>query len=315
MMLVSGNGGRGRLCQGCHSAREGILVLAQAVGEMGAVNGAAAPVVRQPGDYHVHTSYSDGSGSVEECVERALALSLPEIGIADHLSGGQPTPWNWACMPVARLDDYVREVREAATRHRDVTVLLGVEADYVAEHEAEIAEILSAYPFQYVVGAVHMLDGFVFDNPATRDDPRWSDPDALFAANYRAIRGAAEFGRFDVIAHLDYIGLWGHKAGPGVNAELDAALDAMAAHGCAIELNTDRISDPAGVMYPSVAILRRAYARGIRLVISSDAHHPEHVGRLWDEGLATAREAGYCETLRLSDKALVPLPGDSDSQV
>ena len=283
-------------------------IWAQAVREVGGVNGAAAPVVRQPGDYHVHTSYSDGSGSVEECVERAVALGLREIGIADHLSGGQPTPWNWASMPVARLDDYVREVREAAARHRDITVLLGVEADYVAVHEAEITEILSAYPFQYVVGAVHMLDGFVFDNPATRDDPRWSDPDALFSANYRAIRAAAEFGHFDIIAHLDYIGLWGHRGGPGVDREIDAALRAMAASGCAIELNTDRFSDPAGVMYPLPTTLRRARTLGVPLVISSDAHAAEHVGRIWDEAIALAREAGYRETLRVSDRAAVPLP-------
>jgi hypothetical protein len=44
------------------------------------------------------------------------------------------------------------------------------------------------------------------------------------------------------------------------------------------------------------------------LVISSDAHAAQHVGRLWDEGIATARDAGYRETLRLSDRTLVPLP-------
>jgi hypothetical protein len=85
---------------------------------------------------------------------------------------------------------------------------------------------------------------------ARRRDPRWSEPDALF------------------IAHIDYIGLWGHAAGPAVDAEIDAVLDAIAAAGSAVELNTDRISDPAGVMYPSVDILRRARGRGIPLVTS-----------------------------------------------
>jgi histidinol-phosphatase (PHP family) len=261
-----------------------------------------------PGDYHLHTTYSDGSGSIEECVARALALGLPEIGIADHLSGVEHTEWDAASMPFERLDDYVEEVRAAASRHDDIRVLLGVEADYVTEHEAELAELLSAYPFDYVVGGVHVLDGFDFDDPAKRDDARWSDHDALFRANYRAVRRAAEFGRFAFIAHLDYVGLWGHKPGPGVGAEIDAALDAMAASGTAIELNTDRVSDPAGVMYPSLDILCRARQRGIPLVVSSDAHDAEHVGRLWDEAMEQAREAGYREALRISDRTLVPLP-------
>jgi len=81
----------------------------------------------------------------------------------------------------------------------------------------------------------------------------------------------------------------------------------MTAAGCAIEQNTDRISAPAGVMSPSVDILRRARERGTPLVISSDAHEAQHVGRLWDESMAPARDAGYRESLRLSDRALVPL--------
>jgi len=267
------------------------------------------PSPAQPGDYHVHTTYSDGSGNVEECVQRAVVLGLPEIGIADHLSGVEHTAWDAASISFDRLEDYVDEVLALASRHDDIKVLLGVEADYATQHEDGFAELLAAYPFDYVIGGVHVLGGFDFDDPAKRGDSRWSDPDALFVAYYEAVRRAAESGRFSFIAHLDYIGLWGHKAGPGVDARIDAALDAIAASGTAIELNTDRVSDPAGVMYPSPDTLRRACRRGIPLVVSSDAHAAEHVGRLWDEAISMARQAGYRATLRLSDGALVPLPG------
>jgi histidinol-phosphatase (PHP family) len=261
-----------------------------------------------PGDYHVHTTYSDGEAGIAECVARAVALGLPEIGIADHLAGVEATPWDSATIPHARLDDYVDEVREAAARHSDITVLLGVEADYVAGHETELAAVLAAHPFQYVIGGIHVVDGFAFDDPDTRHDARWSDPDALFSAYYRAARGAAESGRFDIIAHLDYIGLWGHRAGPAIEREIDAALEAMAAAGCAVELNTDRFSDPAAMMYPAPETLRRARLLGIPLVISSDAHVAEDVGRAWHEAIALAGTAGYRETLRISDRTAVPLP-------
>ena len=188
-------------------------------------------------------------------------------------------------------------------------MLVGLEAEYVAGQEAELAELLSAWPFEVVVLGVHSVDGFVFDDPSLRADPRWDDPDALLAAYYRTVRQAAEWGRFDILAHMDYISLWGHRPGPAVLPEIEAALDALAASGAALELNTDRISDPAGVMYPSLDILASAYTRGIPLTIDSDAHEAVHVGRLWDEALELARRAGYRETLRLSDRALVPLPG------
>jgi histidinol-phosphatase (PHP family) len=261
-----------------------------------------------PGDYHVHTTFSDGSGSVAECIEQAIAVGLPEIGIADHLSPVQPSPWAMPTIPFARLERYVEEVRSVAGRYDEITVLLGVEADYAPEHEPQLAALLDAWPFDYVIGGVHAVDGFDFDDPARREDSRWSDADALFAAYYAAVRRAAEFGGFDIIAHLDYIGLWGHRPGPAVAGIIDSALEAIAASGAAMELNTDRFSDPAGVMYPSGELLRAARIRGIPLVISSDAHAAVQVGQLWDEAMERAAAAGFQEALRLSNRTMMPLP-------
>ena len=261
-----------------------------------------------PGDYHIHTTFSDGSGSVAECIEQAIAVGLPEIGISDHLSAVQPSPWEMPTIPLARLERYVEEVRDAAGRYDEITVLLGIEADYAPEHERQLRSLLEAWPFDYVIGGVHTVDGFDFDDPARRHDSHWSDADALFAAYYGAVRRAAEFGAFDVIAHLDYIGLWGHRPDPAVDDVIDSALDAIAASGAALELNTDQFSDPAGVMYPSNELLRAANRRRIPLVISSDAHAARQVGQLWDEAMERAVGAGFQGTLRLSDRTVVALP-------
>ena len=138
-------------------------------------------------------------------------------------------PWETATIPFAHLERYVAEVREEDAAHPGIKVLLGVEVDYVPGQGAALDAVLASYPFDYVVGGVHVVDGFAFDEPALRHDSRWSDPDALLAGYYRAVRGAAECGRFDVIAHLDYIGLWGHTPGPAVDADIAEALDAIAA--------------------------------------------------------------------------------------
>ena len=268
----------------------------------------ARPPVTPPGDYHVHTTWSDGTGSVEACVARAVELGLPEIGIADHVSPVQRPGEDW-WVPLDRLGAYVDDVRRAAERHDDITVLAGLEAEFVVGREAALDRLLDAYDWDCVVLGVHEVDGFVFDDPGLRRDARWARPDDLLAAYYRTVRRAAEYGRGDILAHFDYLGLWGHEPGPAVLPGIEAALDALAASGAALELNTDRISDPAGVMYPSPAILALAHARGIPLVIDSDAHEASHVGRLWDEAAELAVAAGYRETLRVSNGSLVPLPG------
>ena len=220
------------------------------------VTGPAGPAGRAgpalPGDYHIHTEWSDGTGSVEDVARWAAGIGLPEVAVAEHFTPAPGPGEDWWLRP-EELGAYVDEVHAVAARHDDVRVLLGLEAEYVAGQEPQLEELLAAWPFEVVVLGVHVVDGFVFDDPALRKDPRWDDPDALLTAYYRTVRQAAEWGRFDIFAHIDYIGLWGHRPGPAVLPEIEAALDALAASGAAIELNTDRFTDPAGVMYPSLA--------------------------------------------------------------
>ena len=261
-----------------------------------------------PGDYHIHTTFSDGADAVGRCAARAAELGLPEIGITDHFALERATLWDAAHILPERLEAYVAGVRAAAQDTPGVRVLLGLEADYVPEHETRLRAVLAGQDFDYVIGGVHAVAGFEFDHPGLRDEGLWCDPEALFAAYYDTVRGAAASGCFDVLAHLDYIGLWGHTPGPRVRPLIEKVLDALAASGTALELNTDWRSDPAGVMYPSPEILRAAHRRGIPLVIDSDAHAAADVGRFWPEAKQAARAAGYTHTLRLSDRRLVPLP-------
>ena len=158
-----------------------------------------------PGDYHVHTRFSDGEGEPAQCVERALALGLPEIGITDHLTPsclGAEGDWS---IGHERLGEYVDAVRDAAARYPEITVLLGVEADYVPGAEDELAELLGAHPFDYVVGGLHFVDGFPFDEPAMREDASWGDAGSLYRRYYALESRAAASGLFDVVAHLETV--------------------------------------------------------------------------------------------------------------
>jgi histidinol-phosphatase (PHP family) len=261
-----------------------------------------------PGDYHVHTRFSDGEGEPAQCVERALALGLPEIGITDHLTpsavGGEGE-WSLAheC-----LDEYVDAVRQAAARYSGITVLLGVEADYVPGAEDELAELLGAHAFDYVVGGLHYVDGFAFDEPADRDDPRWDDARSLYRRYYALVRRAASSGLFDVIAHLDYVMLWGRRTDADISAAEDEALRAIAAAGVAVEVNTTGALEPAGRMHPAPDLLERARRLDIPVVFGSDAHEVDQVGWRFDDAVALARRAGYCTCLELSSGAQRPLP-------
>jgi histidinol-phosphatase (PHP family) len=244
------------------------------------------------GDYHVHSRFSDGEGEPAELVERALALGLPAIGISDHYAPEVLGEQGGYGVERDRLGDYVAAVRDAARRYPGIEVLLALEADYVPEAEGELAAILATYPFDYVIAGLHFVDGFSFDDPAARDDRRWQDP-ALYRQYYALVRRAMETGLFDVLAHIDYIRLWGHPLPGDISAAEDDALAAVVEAGAALEVNTTGTLDYAGRMYPMPGLLARARARGLPIVFGSDAHELGQVGWLFDEAVALARGASY----------------------
>ncbi len=175
-----------------------------------------------PGDYHVHTTFSDGEGSVEECVAQAVSAGLAEIGIADHFSPVEQTEWN---LPHARVGDYALEIREVARRHDDVTVLLGLEADYVPEHEAQLRAFLAEHHFDYVIGGVHEVNGFEFDDPDQRDGPCFRIPTRSSAATTRSC--AARPGAAASTSSPTSTGsASGPPPGPAASDAIDAALEA-----------------------------------------------------------------------------------------
>ncbi len=260
------------------------------------------------GDYHVHTRYSDGEGDVDDCVARAAALGLAEIGISDHLVPPDLGEAGLYGIAPALLDGYVADVRDAAARHPEIRVLLGVEADYLPDCEQWLCDTLPAIPLDYVIGAVHFVGRFAFDDESVVGHPGWPDPDAVYRAYYETVARAAGCGLFDIIAHFDYLTVWSGRPAHDVAAYEDAALQAVAAAGTAIELCTSGILDRAGAMYPSDRLLASARDLGVPLVIDSDAHEPGQVGLAFDRGVRAARSAGYRAVLRLSDRSFVPLP-------
>jgi histidinol-phosphatase (PHP family) len=263
------------------------------------------------GDYHVHTHLcGHAEGEPAAYVERAIALGMTEMGIADHLP--MFTQWEpGLTMTMEQLDGYVSAVRSLAERYLEIRILLGVEADYMEETEERVGELLARYDFDYVIGSVHFLsDGFGFDHSRNRREIETRGVDAVYRENYRLVACAAGTGLFDVVGHLDLPKKFGHRPADAVAIAACAqdALSAIAAAGMAIEVNTSGWRKPVGEAYPAAALLASAAALGIPLTFGSDAHAPGDVGADFARAAALARAAGYTATLRLSDRGTVALP-------
>jgi len=248
--------------------------------------------------YHNHSTYSDGSRTVAQIVQRAAELGVDELGLSDHyvLHPDGLTPV-WAMFP-GRLGEYVADLT-AYRDHRGPAVRVGLEVDWFPGHGEDLAAALAPHRFDYLIGSVHEIDHFPLDFTAERwERLKSGERDEMWRAYWVAVRSMAESGLFDIVGHLDLPKKFGHRPRIDLSTEIDAALDAIEAADLAIELNAAGWHKPCAEAYPSDALLRACHDRGISALYAADAHHPDQL--LGDAGRAARQlwDAGYREVAR-----------------
>ncbi len=261
---------------------------------MGKPGGARAGLV----DYHLHTPRcGHAEGSLEDYVLAGLERGLAEMGFADHL----PLPHladDSLCMSPEQLPVYIAEVRELAGRYPEARLKLGVEADYIPTHLERISTQLAAHSFDYVLGSVHFVDGWGFDDPRYLDGYRDRDLFVLWRRYFELLGDAAESGLFDILAHPDLIKKFGMRPEQDLSETYEDCVQRIAAAGVAVEVSTAGLRKPAGEIYPGPEFLRLCCDAGIPVTLGSDAHSPSEVADAY-EMLPEYLAACGCERIAL----------------
>jgi histidinol-phosphatase (PHP family) len=268
-------------------------------------------------DYHIHTRMCrHAEGEPREYAERAAELGMAEMGFADHLPflGGWEPRYDltddWA-MRVDELDEYCAVVQDLAREFAPgLRIRLGIEADFIPDTLDDTAAVLEQYPFEYVIGSVHIVgDRFGFDHPEMAGRLDGYGIDRIHLESLELTRQLAGTGLFDVAGHFDHARKFGPPTDPeAVAGAARAALRAVAAAGMCVELNTGGLRKPIGETFPGTALLAEARELGIPLVFGSDAHKPLDVGHGFDRAVALALAAGYRELWPLPRDGREPLP-------
>lgn len=251
-----------------------------------------------PANYHTHTPLCrHAEGEPEAYVEAALAARLTEYGVSDH-APQRPEPYDDWRMLEAELPAYFAWIERARAHAAGrIPVRAGLECDWLEGCGDWIAELASRYDWDYLIGSVHYLGDWDFDNPKWLGNV-WKDADVeeVWSRYWATYARMAESGLFDILGHPDLIKKFGYRPEGDLSRFYEPVIDAIAAAGCAIEINTAGWHKPCAEAYPSSGFLELACSAGVPLVISTDAHHPDEVGRDIARAVELAKAAGFTET-------------------
>jgi len=230
------------------------------------------------GDYHTHTVYSHGSGTIMENAKEAKRQGLEEVGIADH------GPANWGHIGTTGLHDFEKimaETKKVQEELGGIRVLAGTEANLIS-YDGELDIPLSMQrKLDKVLAGFHVTIRPKTVGDGTRFLTQWClgklslrCHEKARNANTKAMVEAVFKNEIDIITH------------PGLNISIDTP---ELARACVRNDTALEINNKHGVK--SIAFIKAAAREGVKFAIGSDAHQPERVGKL-EAGVKSAQLAG-----------------------
>lgn len=261
-------------------------------------------------------------------LEEALRKGIKEVGIVDHLYrfheskvyyekyvnisdsklGRLQKEW-LDQVRVVSLYDFTKSIEEAKERwsKRGVTLKLGIEADYFIGCEEELKELLAIGDFDYVIGSVHFLNGWGFDNPDTKEYFEEHDLHILYDTFFKTVESAVRSELFDIIAHLDNIKVFNYRLDENEQLSYYKKIArALVETNTATEINAGLYYRyPVREMCPSPLYLQVLAKHGVPITISSDAHYPNDLGKYVKENVQTLRTHGITHIATFTKRARV----------
>ena len=214
------------------------------------------------GDLQMHTTASDGHNSVEEMAAAAKQLGYRYILITDHSKA--VTIANG--LDEQRVLEHVKHIRAAGKKVKGIEIWAGTEVDILGDGTLDYTdEVLSQ--FDIVLASIHSRMTQPFEEMTARILKALENP---------------------------YVRILGHPTGRYIlrrepfNFDIEKVFQAAQSLGVILELNANPERLDLCDRHAKLA-----HDKGMKVIISTDAHRPEHF-KLMRYGVVTARR-GWTE--------------------
>jgi putative hydrolase len=223
-------------------------------------------------DYHTHTVYSHGKGTIEENVLEAINKGLKRVGISDH--GYKHMGFGIKYKDIKKMRDEIDELNE---KYKDIEILMGIEANILDDEgnidvddniRQHLDYIMAGYhfgstPTKLIKGSINHLINFT-----------GLLKKSAIEYNTKAVINAMNKNDIFIITH------------PGAKASVDLLEIAKVAKktNTALEVN----SKHGHLTVDELKLLKNS---GIKFALGSDAHDSKDVGN-FISGIKRIKQAG-----------------------
>lgn len=247
--------------------------------------------MRIQADFHTHTHFSDGKGSIEENVLAARAKGLKKVAITDHGPGH---------LGFGIKRHQLKEMREVVDllnrKYEDIEILLGLEANILNEDgDIDVDVSLLSY-LDLLLAGYHfgssprkLVRDIAFHSNNWFKNRSKTIYERALKANTKAFINAMRRHDIDIITH------------PGAKGPLDIDAIARVAEetGTALEISASRHA------YLTTEDILIAKQYKVDFTVNSDAHIPEGIGEV-EGGLMRAEAAGVALESLLNNREEFP---------
>lgn len=232
---------------------------------------------------HTHTwRCKHASGTVSDYCREAVQQGIQILGISDHSPFPDGEHAN-SRMDYSELDAYISEINEARSKFPDLTILSGLEIDWIDKYGAEYYrdKFLGEAGLDYLIGGVHFIS-----DPQTGEQiwkPSRPFTQKIVELYVQQAKSLMESGLIDYFAHPDImtelVPDWTENIESAYRDIIQMASDL----NLPIEINANgmrknKIETSSGPRWrypnPHFWKLVADCTPNIQIVIGSDAHHP-----------------------------------------
>lgn len=249
-------------------------------------------------DTHTHSNYShDGVPPLETLVKEAISRGLKYLAVTDHCDKDCVALPGFGWVRQIDLESRKREMTALKAKYAgEIYLADALEYGYAPEADALYLEVQDAYPTDYVINSVHIVEGVdvyfrEFFDARTKKQ--------AYTAYLDAVRASvdAPYG-YDAIGHLGYIArcatypdkrlLYGD-----FTDLIDDILKAVIQKGKSLEVNTASKGTKCDLFHDTTILKRYRQLGGELVTLGSDAHDPSRLCADFKEAAAALVSAGF----------------------